>query len=107
MNGKQCEHTVCAAGAILDEHKVLIIGSQAMHASVKHTIPKAERSIETDIASFQDKNGSMADLLDGSIGEFSLFQETFGYVCTRRDCQNGNASDRMEKQAGAIQNTRH
>ena len=29
--------------------------------------------------SLDDKDGSKADLIDGSIGELSLFQDTFGY----------------------------
>ena len=37
------------------------------------------RSVEADIALRQDADGSKADLIDGSIGEASLFQETFGF----------------------------
>ena len=37
------------------------------------------RSVEADIALRQDVDGSKADLIDGSIGEASLFQETFGF----------------------------
>jgi len=79
MNKDQFEHTVRAAGAILGENKILVIGSQAIHGSVDYSIPEAERSIETDICSFDDDSGTMADLIDGSIGELSVFQDTFGY----------------------------
>lgn len=79
MRRDQFEHTVRAAGAILGVTKVLVIGSQAIHASYNGAIPEAQRSIETDIADFEDEDGIKADLIDGSIGELSVFQETFGY----------------------------
>lgn len=79
MNRKQFEHTIRAAGAILGVDEVLVIGSQAVHGSVDVTIPEAERSIEVDISALRDDDGSKADLIDGSIGELSAFQETFGY----------------------------
>jgi len=75
----QFEHAIRAAGAILDRSEVLVIGSQAIHGSVADSIPEAERSIEVDLAVLGDSDGSLADLLDGAIGELSMFQETFGY----------------------------
>ncbi|MBI2068353.1 MAG: hypothetical protein HYT77_10135 [Deltaproteobacteria bacterium] len=79
MRREQFEHTIRAAGAILGTDQLLVIGSQAIHASYRRVLPEAERSIETDIAALNDLDGSKADLIDGSIGELSVFQETFGY----------------------------
>ncbi len=79
MNKKQFEHTVRAAGAILGDSEVLIIGSQAIHASIDFELPEAERSIGVDISRLDDEDGTWADLIDGSIGELSVFQDTFGY----------------------------
>jgi len=79
MKRHEFEHTIRAAGAILGVDKVLVIGSQAIHASVDFEFPEAQRSIEADISALEDKDGSKADLIDGSIGELSVFQETFGY----------------------------
>jgi hypothetical protein len=79
MTRDQFEHAIRAAGAILDADRVLVIGSQAIHASIDYLLPEAERSIEVDISAMDDKDGSKADLIDGSIGELSVFQETFGY----------------------------
>lgn len=79
MKRSEFEHTIRAAGAILGVNDLLVIGSQAIHASVKFEFPEAQRSIETDISALNDPDGSKADLLDGSIGELSMFQETFGY----------------------------
>ncbi len=79
MNKQQFEHTVRATGAILGVNEVLVIGSQAIHASVDIVIPEAQRSIEADISALEDPDGAKADLIDGSIGELSMFQDTFGY----------------------------
>ena len=79
MNRKQFDHTIRAAGAILATDKVLVIGSQAIHGSTDIEIPEAQRSIEVDISALKDEDGTKADLIDGSIGELSIFQDTFGY----------------------------
>ncbi|MBU0507183.1 MAG: DUF6036 family nucleotidyltransferase [bacterium] len=79
MKRHEFEHTIRAAGAILGVSELLVIGSQAIHASVDMIIPEAQRSIEVDISALEDPDGTKADLIDGSIGELSVFQETFGY----------------------------
>ena len=79
MKRSEFEHTIRAAGAILGVNEVLVIGSQAIHASIDCEIEVAQRSIETDISALEDEDGSKADLIDGSIGELSTFQETYGY----------------------------
>jgi hypothetical protein len=74
------EHAIRAAGAVLGVREVLVIGSQALHASVEGDLPEeAMRSVEVDVAVFGDEEGRLADLLDGSIGEASMFHATFGY----------------------------
>lgn len=79
MNRSEFDHAIRAAGAVLGETEVLVIGSQAVHGSLPEPIPpEAERSIEVDIVPLDDPDGAKADLIDGSIGEASLFQQTFG-----------------------------
>jgi uncharacterized membrane protein len=74
------EHAVRAAGAVLGVEELVVIGSQALHASVDGELPEeAARSVEVDVAVRGDTEGRMADLLDGSIGEASMFHATFGY----------------------------
>ena len=80
MKRHEFGHAVRAAAAILGTKELLVIGSQALHASSPKKFPKeAERSVEVDIAALDDSDGRKADLLDGSIGEASMFHETFGY----------------------------
>lgn len=80
MNREQFEHTVRAAAAVLGISEILVIGSQALHASMSGPLPdEASRSVEADVAVFADADGRGADVIDGSIGEASMFHATFGY----------------------------
>ncbi len=81
MRRDQFEHAIRAAAAVLGTRDVLVIGSQALHASVNGELPiEAARSVEVDVAAMQgDPDGTKADLIDGSIGEASMFHSTFGY----------------------------
>ena len=80
MNREEFDHAIRAAGAILGENELLVIGSQALHASVPGDVPpEAARSIEADIAAMDDPDEQKADLIDGTIGEVSMFHRTFGY----------------------------
>jgi hypothetical protein len=74
------EHAVRAAAAILGVDELLVIGSQALHGSVEGDLPEeALRSLEVDVAALEDPKGIKADLIDGAIGEASMFHATFGY----------------------------
>ncbi len=81
MKRVEFEHAIRAAGSVLNANEVLVIGSQAPHASVTGALPReASRSVEVDIAALpDDPDGTKADLIDGSIGEASMFHSTFGY----------------------------
>ena len=80
MKREQFEHAIRAAGAVLGVNELLVIGSQALHAGATGELPpEASRSIEVDVAAMQDPDGHLADLIDGSIGEASMFHATFGY----------------------------
>ncbi|WP_396225282.1 DUF6036 family nucleotidyltransferase [Gemmatimonas sp.] len=80
MTREQFEHAIRAAGAVLDVSDVLVIGSQAVHGSMEEPLPiEAARSVEVDVAVRGDVDGRMADLIDGAIGEASMFHDTFGY----------------------------
>jgi hypothetical protein len=80
MTRAEFAHAIRAAGSILGTTELMVIGSQAIHASVSDDLPEAaQRSIEVDIVAFDDPEGLKADLIDGSIGEASMFHSTFGY----------------------------
>jgi hypothetical protein len=64
---------------VLGTDEVIVIGSQAVLASVPEGLPvEVVRSIEADILPIDDPDEAKADLIDGTIGEASMFQETHG-----------------------------
>ncbi len=80
MKRTEFEHAIRAAAGVLGVSELLVIGSQALHASVPGSFPEdVTPSVEVDIAVANDSDGRLADLLDGSIGEGSAFHATFGY----------------------------
>src|SRR5438067_8446026 len=78
MQRVQLEHLIRAAGDVLGETTVIIIGSQAILASVAQPPPAAARSIEGDILPVDDPDQAKADRIDARIGEASPFPEEFG-----------------------------
>ncbi len=78
MTRDQLEHVIRAAAANADTDQVVIIGSQSLlgsHPDVSH--PALTASMEADVFPLPDP--SLAILIDGAIGERSIFHETFGY----------------------------
>jgi hypothetical protein len=78
---EQLEHVLRAACSIVEGDTALVIGSQAILASFADEVlpAAAARSIEVDVAFFDDPGDEKADLVDAAIGELSQFHETFGY----------------------------
>jgi hypothetical protein len=78
---EQLEHVLRAASQIVGERDILVIGSQALLASIPdERLPiEATTSIEADLAVPDDPGDEKADRIDGAIGELSRFHETFGY----------------------------
>jgi hypothetical protein len=75
----ELEHLIRAAGQILNEDRVVIIGSQAILATFPRGLPPATVvSIEADVLPYDDQDGTKADQISGSIGEASRFQQTHG-----------------------------
>ena len=80
MNRSQLEHIIRAACSITGEDNIVIIGSQAILASFPSTtLPEIlTQSIEADVLYLSEKNQALTDLIDGTIGELSIFQDTYG-----------------------------
>ncbi|MCB0412189.1 MAG: hypothetical protein KDD22_06655 [Bdellovibrionales bacterium] len=97
MTRKQFVHALRAAAAVLGTKEVLVIGSQAVHGSMTKAFPAASRSIEVDIALINDIDGRAADLIDGSIGEASIFQDTFGYYAQGVECSTAILPEGWQK----------
>lgn len=81
MNREQLAHVLRAAAEIVPAADMLVIGSQAVLATRDEADLPTEvtRSIEVDLAFFDDPDEAKSDAIDGAIGELSRFHETFGY----------------------------
>ena len=77
MTRQQLEHVVRAAGAITDERKILVLGSQSILGAFPHPPDSLTESREADVCPVNDP--AKADLISGAIGEVSQFDSTFGY----------------------------
>lgn len=77
MNRAELEHAIRAACEVADDDEVYVFGSQSILG--QHPDPPAilRASVEVDV---QPKNVPDAvDLVDGSLGEDSLFHQTHGF----------------------------
>ena len=77
MRRTDLEHIIRAAGSITQDDEIIIIGSQAILGQYPRAPEALLRSMEADI--YPKNKSHLADLVDGSIGELSPFNETFGY----------------------------
>ena len=77
MNRSQLEHIIRAAGSITGDSEMIIIGSQAILSQFPDASPVLLQSMEVDL--FPKNKPELSDLVDGSIGELSVFHQTFGY----------------------------
>jgi hypothetical protein len=77
MNRAALEHILRAAAAIADERDFVVIGSQAVLGQFPHAPDALLVSIEADI--YPRQAPVKSDLIDGAIGELSMFHQTFGY----------------------------
>lgn len=81
MNRSQLAHILRAASTIAEDNELLVIGSQAILGAFSEKVLPAEaiRSVEADIAFFNDNDEKKLDAIDGAIGEGSHFHETYSY----------------------------
>lgn len=77
MTRRQLEHIVRAAAATADVRDIVVIGSQAILGSFPDPPAELAKSIDADVFPRDDPERSI--VIDGAIGELSLFHETFGY----------------------------
>ena len=77
MNRAALEHILRAAAAIADERDFVVIGSQAVLGQFPHAPDALLVSIEADI--YPRQAPAKSGLIDGAIGELSMFHQTFGY----------------------------
>lgn len=77
MKRSEIEHVLRAAKGIAGEDEFILIGSQSVLGAFPDAPLVLRRSIELDI--YPKHHPEKSDLIDGAIGERSLFHETHGY----------------------------
>jgi hypothetical protein len=77
MQRHELEHIVRASAGITGRHRFIIVGSQAVLGQFPDAPGELLVSREADIYCPDDPDAT--DLIDGSIGELSPFEQTFRY----------------------------
>ena len=77
MKREHMEHILRAVAAITFEREFIVLGSQALLAAVPNLPYPLDQSMKLDL--YPANNPSAANLIDGTIGEMSPFDQTFGY----------------------------
>lgn len=77
MQRSELAHVLRASAAIADETSFVLVGSQAILLLVDEPPTELLRSTEIDL--YPALHPEKSDLIDGAIGAFSTFHDTFGY----------------------------
>lgn len=77
MTRQQLEHIIRAAASTADVSDIVVIGSQAILGTFPDAPAELTESIEADV--FPKDVPERSIVIDGAIGELSVFHETFGY----------------------------
>lgn len=77
MTRAQLEHLIRAACAIADDPEIVVIGSQAILG--QYPLPPSELTLSLEADIYPKNHPERTELIDGALGELSMFHNTFGY----------------------------
>ena len=77
MQRSQLEHLIRAAAELTNQYEFVVIGSQSILGAVETPPLECLLSMEADL--YPLNAPELADLIDGAIGELSMFHDQFGY----------------------------
>lgn len=77
MRRHEFDHVIAAAAIVSGEREIVVIGSQAILGNVDDPPESMLFSMEADV--YPRNDPGKADEIEGSLGEGSLFQSTYGY----------------------------
>lgn len=77
MKRHELEHVLRASAAITNDNSFVVIGSQAVLLPFPDAPTELLLSNEVDL--YPSMHPERADLIDGAIGQLSMFHDTFGY----------------------------
>lgn len=77
MRRSELEHIIRASSAIAGDNEIIAVGSQAVLGQFPNAPAELLRSMELDV--FPKNLPERSIVIDGAIGEQSVFHHTFGY----------------------------
>lgn len=102
MNRPQLEHIIRAAAANLSANAIVVIGSQAILGAFPSAPDELTLSMEADVFVLDAPEKSI--LIDGVIGELSMFHQTFGYYAHGVDETTATLPEKWRERLVPIQN---
>jgi len=78
MQRHELEHIIRAAAGITQEYDIVIVGSQSILGQFPDAPSELLQSMEADVYPLH-YSAKKSDLIDGTIGEGSPFEEVYGY----------------------------
>ncbi|MCL1960886.1 MAG: hypothetical protein FWG56_03720 [Desulfovibrionaceae bacterium] len=78
MQRHELEHIIRAAAEIVQEYDIVIVGSQSILGQFPDAPGELLQSMEADVYPLH-YSAKKSDLIDGTIGEGSPFEEAYGY----------------------------
>jgi hypothetical protein len=77
MKREELEHVLRASAAITTDKSFVVIGSQAV--LLPYPDAPADLLLSNEVDLYPAMHPERADLIDGAIGQLSMFHDTFGY----------------------------
>ncbi len=77
MRKAEFDHVIASAAVVTGEEEIVVIGSQAIWGSIGDPPESMLRSLEADV--YPRRDPSLAEEIDGALGDGSPFQSTYGY----------------------------
>lgn len=77
MKRSELEHIIAAAATIAEDDEIVVIGSQAILGQFPDAPRELRVSNEADV--WPRNHPERWEVIDGAIGELSMFHDTFGY----------------------------
>jgi len=77
MKRAELEHILRAAAGLTNEREFVVVGAAALLGSVPEPPPELAQTLEADI--YPRRRPDLSELIDGSMGELSLFHDTYRY----------------------------
>lgn len=102
MKRTDLEHIIRAAGSIVEDNEIIVVGSQSVLGQYPDAPESLIRSMEADI--YPKNKHQLSDLIDGSIGELSPFHQTFSYYAHGVGKDTVTLPDGWEQRLVPIQN---